>query len=268
MILRARTAILSSVSDFYFEVARGSISHHSAINKFGRNPDIDEAAAGSLGRDIWDGGIASAAGWVPPTAACLHAIAGGATDALDDVGAHTLRIFGLDAAYALQQEDLSMHATDGTTPVNTIKLYTMIHRMYVLTAGVAGKNVGDITATAASGGTVTAKITANNSQTTMAIFQIPADTTGYVCLTYASLHKVGVAVTAILADTALMIKEFGGVWRLQDSFEVGSDSQPSQVFPYPMPLMLPEKSYVKMVANPSADSQDISAGFATVLVTN
>lgn len=265
--MRDRTAILASVSDFNFEVSRGSVSGHSPLIKYGRNPDIDTAAVGSLGRDVWDGGVASAAMWVPPTEARVHAIAGGATDALDDVGAHTLLIFGLGPAYELQQEIRSMHPTDGTTPVNTVKLYTMIHRMYVLTAGSAGKNVANITATADVDGTVTAQITANNCQTAMAIFQVPADTTGYIKQTYASLHKAGIAGLPVLADTALMIKEFDGVWRLQDSFEIGLDSGPA-IVPYPVPLEISAKSYIKMVANPSADAQDISAGFSGVLVAN
>ncbi len=261
-----RKAILTSVSDFHLEVSKGSVIGHSPLLKFGRCIDIDTAAVGSVGRDVWDGGIAGAVDWVPPTEARIHAIAGGATDALDDVGAHTLAIFGLGPAYELQDEILSMHPTDGTIPVNTVKLYTMIHRIYVLTAGSAGKNVANITATAAVDGTLTAMITANNSQTAMAIFQIPAETTGYLNLTYASLHKRGGA--AKLADTALMLKDFGGVWRFQDSLELSSDSGQTAYNPYVPPLAVPAKSYVKMVGNPSVDAQDISAGFYGVLIAN
>jgi hypothetical protein len=261
-----RKAILTSVSDFYLEVSKGSVIGHSPLLKFGRNGDIDAAAVNTVGRDIWDGGVASAVDWVPPTEARIHAIAGGATDALDDVGAHTIIIFGLGPAYELQDEILSMHPTDGTTPVNTLKLYTMIHRMYVLSAGSADKNVANITATAAVDGTVTAMITANNSQTAMAIFQIPAETTCYLDLTYASLHKKG--GPARLADTALMLKDFGGVWRFQDSLAVSSDSGQTAQNPYTPPLTVPAMSYIKMVGNPTADGQDISAGFYGVLVAN
>jgi len=261
-----RKAILTSVSDFYLEVSKGSVIGHSPLLKYGRCVDIDTAAVGTVGRDIWDGGIASAVDWVPPTDARIHAIAGDPTDALDDVGAHTLRVLGLGPAYGLQQEDLSMHATDGSIPVNTAKLYTMIHRIYVLTAGSAGKNIANITATAAVDATLTAMITANNNQTAMAIFQIPDDTTGYLNLTYASLHKRGGA--AKLADTALMLKDFGGVWRFQDSLELSSDSGQTAHNPYKPTLKVPAKSYVKMVGNPSVDAQDISAGFYGVLVKN
>ena len=261
-----RKAILASTSDFYFEVSRGSVSGHTALLKYGRNRDLDTVLAGVVGRDIWDGGIAGAADWVPPTTARIHAIAGDPTDALDDVGAHTIRIFGLGPAYELQQEDRAMHPTDGSTPVNTVGLYTMIHRMFVLTAGVSDANVGNITATADVDGSVTAMITAGRNQTAMAIFQIPAETTGYINLTYASLHKQGGA--AKLADTALMLKDFGGVWREQDSIELSSDSGQTVHNPYKPELKVDALSYIKMVGSPSADGQDISAGFDGVLVAN
>jgi len=250
--------------DFWQSVAQGSIDGYLPLNKFGRNPDIDIKAAGTFGRDVWDGGVASAADWVPPTAARIHAIAGGATDALDDVGAHTLRIFGLDSAYGFQQEDLSMHATDGTTPVNTTLAYTMIHRMYVLTSGSAGKNVADITATAASDSTLTAQITASNNQTAMAIFQIPAGYTGYLNRTYASIHNSGGVEK--LTDSALFLMEFGGVWRLQDSFAASSSGSPTIFNPYQPSLEAPAKSYIKMQASPTFDAQDVSAGFSGVMV--
>jgi hypothetical protein len=51
--------------DFFFEIAKGNVAGHSAIIKFGENPDID---SGSGVEDIWDGGGT----YVPPTVARLH----------------------------------------------------------------------------------------------------------------------------------------------------------------------------------------------------
>lgn len=257
------------VNHFFTEVALGNVPGHTIINKFGRNPDCDQiasATAVNIGRDIWDLGIAGATMWVPPTEARLHAIAGDATDALDDVGARTLRIFGLDDAWALQQEDHSMHATDGSTPVNTALAYTMIYRMEVLTTGSGGVNVGNITATAATDSTVTAQITALNNQTAMAIFQIPAATTGLLYGYDGSIHKSGGA--AKLADITIMLKNFGGPWRAHEGLDVTSDGQPYNHHPYTLPILLQAKSYVKMVANPSADGQDISASFDIICVAD
>ena len=256
---------------FGIEVAAGNITGMSAINKFGRNPDCDTAASSTavvVARDVWDGSIAGAVNWVPPTAASLHAIVstsveddpdkGGATPG---TGAFTIRVFGLDSAYALQQEDVELN---GAAAVNTAKTYTMIHRMYALTWGTGGANVGAITATAASGSTVTAKITALMNQTLMAIYQIPAGKSGYMSSWNGEIHKAGGAT--VLADLFLMSRELGGGWRVRDTGVVSSSAKPTFERHYFPPKTFGEKSYVKVAANPSADAQDIAGGFDLVLV--
>lgn len=255
-------------TDFFTEVAKGNVLGHTLINKFGRNPDCDQIASATaviIGRDIWDLGIAGATMWVPPTTARTHQISSNSIEdgggAGGDTGALTLRIFGLDAAYALQQEDIIM---DGTGDVATASTYTMIHRMVVLTTGSAGRNLGNIDATADTDTTVTARVTISNNQTAMAIFQVPAATTGFLYGYDGSIHKTGGA--AKLADIAIMLMDFGGPWRLQEALDVTSDGQPYNHHPYTLPIQLPAKSYIKMVANPSADAQDISASFDIMCV--
>lgn len=255
-------------NDFFTEVAKGKILGHSIINKFGRNPDCDQIAsvtAVTIGRDIWDLGINGATMWVPPTTARTHQISSNSIEdgggAGGDTGALTVRVFGLDSAYALQQEDIIM---DGTGDVATASPYTMIHRMEVLTTGSAGRNLGNIDATADTDTTVTARITINNNQTKMAIFQIPAATTGLLYGYDGSIHKAGGA--AKLADITIMLQDFGGPWRAYESLDVTSDGLPYAHHPYVLPIQLPAKSYVKMVANPSADAQDISASFDIMCV--
>ena len=253
--------------DYALEVARGNIPGVAAINKFGRNPDIDQAAsvtAVNLGRTIWDGGIAGAVNWLAPTTARTHQIAssddddgGGGTDA----GALTMRIFGLDSAFALQQEDVTLN---GTTNVPTASTYTMIHRMEVLTTGATGWNEGDITATADSDSTVTAKITANNNQTLMAVYQIPASKTGFMANYYASIHKSGGATK--FADVFLMSMKDGGPWRVRDATDVGSDANLDVRREFEPYKKFEAKELIQVIANPSADAQDISGGFDLYLV--
>ncbi len=253
------------VMPFPTAISVGEFTAYTFINKFGRNPDCDAAASATavvIGRDIWDNGIAGATMWVPPTEARIHALV--STDDEDGggvgpTGALTIRIFGLDADYLLQQEDLTL---DGDQAINTVKAYTMIHRMYVLTAGTDGRNVGKITATAATDGTVTAAITIDNNQTAMAIYQIPADKTGYLFCFYASLQRRSQATKYV--DAMLMLKEFGGVWRLHDTFAMASSANHTE-HSYTHPFVVPAKAYLKVVADPSADAQDISAGFDLML---
>lgn len=248
------------------EVSRGLVPGQMSVNKYGRNPDIDQigsVTAVAIGRDIWDLGIAGATMWLPPTTARTHQVASSNAEdgAGTSTGALTIRVFGLDAAFALQQEDLALN---GLTDVPTANTYTMIHRMFVLTAGSAGRNLGNIDATADTDATVTARVTADNNQTKMAIYQIPAFMTGYVFATYASVHKVGGVAT--FADTALMVKDFGGVWREQDTMEVSVEGSSTVERDYRTPLVVSARAYVKMVADPSKDGQDVSAGFDLVLV--
>ncbi|KKK59552.1 hypothetical protein LCGC14_3033250, partial [marine sediment metagenome] len=120
----------------------------------GVKPDTDQIASVTavvIGRDIWDLGIAGATMWLPPQAARTHQIASSSAEdgAGGATGALTIRIFGLDAAYLLQQEDLVLN---GAGNVPTASPYTMIHRMFVLTAGSAGRNLGNIDATADTDG--------------------------------------------------------------------------------------------------------------------
>ena len=54
-------------TDFGLEIAKGNVANHSAINKFGENPDIDTGSTDT----IWDGGGV----YVPPTVARVHNVA-------------------------------------------------------------------------------------------------------------------------------------------------------------------------------------------------
>jgi len=257
-----------TTKDYNVEVARGLIPGATPVSKFGRNPDCDQAASATavqLGRSIWDGGIAGAVNWVPPTTARTHALV--STDDEDggagtDTGALTMRILGLDSSFAFQQEDLTLN---GTTPVNTASAYTMIYRMYVLTAGSTGRNLGDITATAATDSTVTAKISIAMNQTLMAVYQIPAGQTGYLISYYATLQKSGGA--AKFADIFLMSKDDGGVWRVRHTVDVVSDANAHVQHFFNVPISFDAKTFVEIRANPSADAQDISAGFELLLMT-
>ena len=164
------------------EIARGNVAGITIEHKFGRNPDID---TGTDPEDIWDaGGI-----WVAPTTARTHQITSSdVNDTSAGAGARTIRIFGLDSSFALQQEDLTLN---GTSNVGTASTYAMIYRKLILTAGATGSNEGIITATADTDGTVTAQINIGNNQKGMAIYQIPAAKTVYLLNFCGSLAESG-----------------------------------------------------------------------------
>jgi hypothetical protein len=270
--LEALSAIRREVDmdqkSFIVEVAKGRVPGHSLVHKFGRNPDTDSAASATavpVGRDVWDGGIAGATAWVPPTTARIHDLVsdndedGGAGT---DTGALTVNVVGLDAAYHLQEEVVTMN---GVTNAPTTATFTMIHRMEVLSAGSAGRNLGNITATAQTDSTVTAKSTADMNQTLMAIYQVPAGKTGYVVGWYFGIGRTGFGA-AVSADGFFMVKEDGEVWHVHDTATVSRDGQNWFDEQTNLAESVPAKGLIKIAADPSADAQDTHGGFDLILV--
>jgi hypothetical protein len=249
------------------DVAKGRVPGHSLVHKYGRNPDTDPAASANIvkiGRDVWDGGIAGAVPWVPPTTARIHQLA--STDDEDggagtDTGALTCHVFGLDADYHLFDEIITLN---GTTDAPT-SAYTMIYRLKILTAGSEGGNIGTITATADTDGTVTAQIAPDNNSTLMAIYQVPAGKTGYFIDWEGGMGRAG-AGAATFADIFLMVKDFGGVWQIADNITVSRDGDEHHQVVLDLAVDCPAKGYIKVVADPNVVAQDTNGGFTLLLV--
>ena len=255
------------MTDFYLEVAKGNVTGHMSVNKFGRSTNVDSAVP----TDIWD--LTTQPIWLAPTAARIHAIVStsdldGKTAAPSSVGARTLRVYGLvDWDTAQSTEDITL---DGTTGVNTASSYVIIHRMKVLTKGSTSANVGTITATAASDSTITAQINPLEGQTQMAIYGVPSTHTLYLTAVSASLNRAGGA-SAITDNRVLVNPEPGDeilnyltkhTWGGQT---VGSSVQP---IPFIPPKVFPGPAIVKLQSEGSANDLDVSAWFDGVVVVN
>lgn len=232
--------------DHCLEVAAGTISGSSALNKFGRNADVDIGA-----EDIWTQG----GDWIAPTTARVHAIvSSSASDTSAGTGARTVEVQGLDAAFAMQTETVTLN---GVTPVNTVGSYNIIHRMIVKTAGSGGYNVGTITATAATDATVTAAIAPLTNQTLMAIWQVPASKTFFLKRYYASVN----GSVAVHADIELWAKPFGETWQLKHIIGVDSEGSGIVDMKFCPPMKFTEKTIIRMRATSGTNNNDISAGF-------
>lgn len=79
--------------------------------------------------------------------------------------------------------------------------------MKVLTHGGDDINVGNITATAVTDGTVTAQITASEGQTLMAIYGIPSGKTAYMTCYLVNAHQGATPATAAEVDFTMYINE-------------------------------------------------------------
>ena len=255
--------------DFFTEVAKGEIPDALGVNKFGRAPSGIQTTA----TDVWDRATAAPLQsiWVAPTQARTHQIA--SSSASDDgapagVGARTIRVYGLTSWDTAEvNEDIILN---GTTDVPTVNQYVIIHRMEVLTKGATNVNVGAISATADTDGTVTAQINDAEGQTQMAIYGIPSTQTAYVTGYYGTLNKASGGVATINfsfeinpePDTELInfvTKNTRGV----QSTGTSGDS-----WPFCPPLKVVGPAIIKVQGKASAADVEGSAGFDLMLVTN
>jgi len=167
---------------FPLEVSRGTIEGMSGVNKFGANTALTTTTDPE---DLWDAGSL----YVVPTTARTHDIT--STSDLDvaaGTGARTIRITGLDSAWAVQTEDLTL---TGSAAASTLSTYTRVYRAQILTAGSTETNQGVISITAQGDSTVSAQILASTGQTLMAHFSVPTGVTAYMTRAYMTLDRSG-----------------------------------------------------------------------------
>ncbi len=231
------------------------LSDSNIVNKFGRNPDIDGGA-----EDIWDGG----GDWVAPTEARIHAIVSSSTsDDLVGVGAQQVKVWGLTSWSADEvSETVDM---DGTTPANTTNSYVIIHRMSVVANGGTSVNVGTITATAATDGTVTAQINAGYGQTQMAVYGVPSTKWLYLDNYYAGILRN----TSALCDMELRVNSHPDTelvgYTLKHSMSANTAGSTNVIMPLPG-FRVVGPAIVKLRASTSTTNCDVIGGFNGVLL--
>ena len=246
-------AVVVRPTDRNLEVSRGLVASHSAVNKFGRNPQIQ--ASGT--EDIWGTGGT----WVQATSATTVAVVSSSTDDTSaGTGARTLTIEGLNGSYAQVSETLTLN---GTTPVNTALSYFIIHRIVVATAGTGATNAGTITSTWTGGGTPAGpSIVVGKGQTQFAIYQVPAGFTGYI-EQYGGGTQGGTTL-----DLELFVKPFGGVYNLKHTLALSSTGTSNETYFYKFPLKVLEKGIVKLVGTAGSNNTVVNGHFDLVLISN
>ncbi len=241
----------------------GSISGYRTVNKFGRANNVDGTPT-----DIWDRAntVEDQDIWVAPTEARIHDIV--SSSASDDgspagVGARTIRIYGLtDWDTAEVSEDIVLN---GTTDVPTVNAYVIIYRMAVLTKGATNVNVGTITATAQTDGTITAEIYAGQGQTQMAIYGIPSTKNAYVTAWWAGLNKG----TEGAADIYLLENPEPDAELLnfltKHTFGLKSLGKSYVRHPFDPFFKVPGPAILKVMGRGTPANMDVSAGFDLIL---
>lgn len=183
-----------NVGDFLLLVAEGKIPGKRIVHKFGKNPEV-----GTTGFDtIWNGGGVYT-GFNAIAAETVTIVSSSADDTLLGIGLQTIRIYGLDADFNEQEEDVEL---DGLNQVLSIKEYIRLDRAKGLTSGggTYGSNIGDITIRqSTTTANVFAVIPIGYNSTMIAAYTIPAGKNGYI-MTQASViaNKQAAAVAVRL----------------------------------------------------------------------
>jgi hypothetical protein len=245
---------------FELQVARGQISFHKTIFKFGYN-----AVVGATKETIWEqGGL-----YAYPASATVMTISSSSTDdTAAGTGARTVEIFGLDADYNEINEVVTLN---GQTAVNTTKSYLRINRGIVRSAGSGGANAGTLYA---GTGTVTSGVPANiyltingdgDNQTLMALWTVPAGYTAF--LTKMSLSTGTSTNTKALLNASLVARPYGEVFQIKERFTL-TDGAHEQFYTYP--LKFTEKTDLEMRAFSSSGTVDfnVSASMEFIYIQN
>jgi hypothetical protein len=232
-------SVLSSITrfglyePFDLQVARGQITGHKSLFKFGNNPDIN----GSL-ETVWShGGL-----YVYPTSAIqMKVSSSSANDTALGTGARTVSVQGLDQDYNEVAETVTL---TGQTAVLTTTTFIRVFRAFVITAGSGETAAGTIyvgtgTVTAGVPATVYAEIPVGENQTLMAIWTVPA---GYTFYIYRGTFSAASNNAAQYILGKFMIRPFGGVFRNAADVTANSNVIP---YDFEIPLAVPEKADIE-----------------------
>ena len=241
------------------DIALGKVAGKKSINRFGRNPDVDTAAA----EDVWDGG----GSYVFLAAAAIMEVV---SDNINDTntagtGARIIKICGLNSNWDEDEENFVMN---GITVVQGTKQFLRVNKAVVLTSGSGETNIGNIIIRVTGGGTTQAMILAGNGTTLMAIYTVPRAKTALILGGLMALNKGSVVGSSDReADVALKVRAFGGSFWNLIILGIGF-GQPGKI-ETKIPYAIPEKSDIKVrVLSVSDNDTDITGGVEMLIVDN
>lgn len=256
--------------DYGLAVAMGLISGKTAVNKFGAAP----SGVQTTPTDIWAraDSVPTQQIWLAPTASRIHTIqSDSASDTTGGVGVNTVVVSYLaDWNTAEQSETVTGNLNAGIAMSASA---VMINRMECIpqaTTTTVGLNVGTITATAATDGTITAVISPGDGQTEQAIYGVPSTQNFYMKSWFASIDKSSVA--AATCDFQIRVNVNPNVQTV--AFTRKHDVSPQSTGTnniqrtFDPPLKFAGPCIIKVQAIASAADIDGESSFGGYLVTN
>jgi len=168
----------------------------------------------------------------------------------NDTGAAVVEIQGLDANWAFQKDFIILN---GQTDVLTTNTYLRVFRAKVILAGSSGWNEGTIDVDDAGNTNLIGRITAKYNQTLMAMWTVPASKMAYVTRVYATTAIVNKPTTI-----HIYVRWFGSVFQLKKSLTLTANNM---ILDWSVPMAVPEKSDIKIMALAEGGGGAVSAGF-------
>ena len=195
-------------------IAAGLVDGYSHINKFGHTgSDINGTTT------IWDG---SNGVYTWPTAAGVVSVASASQSG------ETVVVEGLDVNYNIISEETTI---GGTTTAEFYRIY----RAYM----TGDQNLSDVTFSI--GGTTYAIILADNGQTLMTTYTVPAGKTAYLMQLTCTMDKANAPVSFRLMSRPV---DNGTAFNIKS--QLGSQGGNPVSFEYAVPLVFPEKTDIKV----------------------
>lgn len=231
-------------------IAAGQVAGYSVVHKFGL---VDGTASGGLST-IWSAADTASTllypwDWTPSP---VTVVSTSTDDTLAGSGAQTFTIQGLDSNYNEIEETVNMNGTSPSTA--TTATFARVHRAFVASGDT---NVGKIQIKNAST-TVVGEVAAEFGQTLMSVYTVPAGSTAYLSNLRVSSSK---QTSSIIR---LMVRPFGGVFRVQSTISLYSGSGETQ---FVTPLKITEKSDID-VRITGGTNNTVSCDFDMILVEN
>lgn len=158
-------------------VSLGLIPGVRSFRKFGMNSSADTGT-----EEVWPLGTIRT---LPAAAGTVSIVSDSANDTAAGTGCQTLMVEGLDADYVEIAEQVTM---SGLTPVVTTKEFLRVNRSYVMDTGSLRINDGGITLSL--GGGAHAYVQADEGQTHMSQYTVPAEHTLIITGYYTETGRV------------------------------------------------------------------------------